>query len=546
MRSRASPRSPAPPTAGDLLDSWKEIARYLNRDVRTIQRWERTKGLPVHRLPGGDKPAVYALRHEVDAWRLRERDIHPIPAAGASRVPERAEVPSVAVLPFANLSDDKANEYFSDGLADEILTALTRLEGVRVTARTSSFALRDARLDVREIGARLGVKAVLEGSVQRAGGRLRISAQLVDAGTGFHLWGEHFDRQAEDVFAVQDEISQAIAGALQARLVPRTRARPTQNLEAYNEWLKGRYFQQYEDAGSYRKARSCFECAIALDPSFPHPYLGLAGLFRAETHLGSLRPRDAAAREIPAIARALELDDSIGEAHALSGAYRAWMDFDWKGAEAHFARALALTPAAVEVHVLRALNVLVPTGRLDEAEAELTRAIGLDPLSPLLYCDYGQVLIWARHFTRAEAVIEAAAQLRPEYPLGQWYRGVALVFQGRLEEGLPWMQQAHRKLGPSPGMMGSIGMVLARLGRAHEARSILAELQQAQAARYVTPIASAWIHLGLGEIDAAFEWLGRAVEERDPHILALPSKPVYDPLRSDPRFTDLLRKMRLA
>jgi TolB-like protein len=226
--SAPSPASLGPSRPGasgneDVLDSWKQIAAYLHRDVRTIQRWERTRGLPVHRWPGGEKPAVYALRTEIDAWRRSdsERDVRAT-AGTRQRLPHAITFPdqSVAVLPFANLSADPENEYFSDGLADEIITALTRIPGLRVTARTSSFAFRGRALDVREIGSRLGVRAVLEGSVQRSEGRVRVSAQLVNVGDGFHLWSERYDRDLADVFAIQDEISRAIAAALRVRLAP--------------------------------------------------------------------------------------------------------------------------------------------------------------------------------------------------------------------------------------------------------------------------------------------------------------------------------------
>jgi TolB-like protein len=204
--------------SSETLDSWKSIAEFLHRDVRTVMRWEHMRGLPVHRWPGGGKPGVYALRSELDDWRKttpraqRATEEDAGPQTGA---------PAVAVLPFANLSGDRENEYFSDGLADEVITLLSRIPGLRVTARTSSFAFRETFRDVREIGSQLGVGAILEGSVQRSAGRCRVSAQLVDAKNGFHLWSDQYDRDIADVFAVQDEIAQAIARSLEVRLEPR-------------------------------------------------------------------------------------------------------------------------------------------------------------------------------------------------------------------------------------------------------------------------------------------------------------------------------------
>jgi TolB-like protein/Flp pilus assembly protein TadD len=532
-----------PVVPGDILDSWKAIAAHLHRDARTVLRWERARGLPVHRVPGGGKAGVYALKSELDAWWKGSRS--PVvreAQAGAAR----RRSPSIAVLPFANLSSEKENEYFGDGLADGIITALTRVHGLRVTARTSSFAFRGHEGDVREIGRKLGVLTLLEGSVQRAGSLVRVSAQLVDVANGFHLWSEQYDRKASDTFAIQDEISHSIADALELRLAPVSGRGRTTNMEAYNLWLKGRYHQQYENVEALEKCRACFEGAVAADPAFPQPYLGLAELCWTRANFGAARPKDMAAQGWSAIAKAQDLDASMGEAYALNGAYRAWMDFDWKGAEASFERARLLTPASQAVHSLRAITFLVPTGRLAEAEQETERALELDPLSPRAHTHAAKVLLWARQFDRAHARIDAALELRPDYAMARWFGGAAFWFQGRREEAVQLWQTAMRTIGPNPVMMGAIGMGLGYLGRHAEARSILTELEATARARYVTMVAVAQAHLGLGETEAVFEWLGRAIEERDPHILDLPCKPLWDGLRSDPRFTELLRRMRLA
>jgi len=530
--------------ASDTLDSWKAIAAHFDRDVRTVMRWERVRGLPVHRVPGGGKPGVYALRSELDGWWQSSRARRAEVAEEAAPPPE----PAVAVLPFANLSGDKDNEYFGDGLADGIITLLTRIPRLRVTARTSSFAFRDKFRDVREIGARLGVSALLEGSVQRSGGRVRVSAQLVEARNGFHLWSDSYDREAADVFGVQDAIAHAIAGALEVRLEPSPAVRARANLEAHGCWLKGRhhYYQLYESVEALAKSRSCLERAISLDPLFPRPYASLAELLRHASVAGLVPFREAIARGRAALERTFELDDSMGEAHALSGAFRAWADFDWAGAAVDFDRALGLAPASSHVHTLRVAYHLVPTGRLQQAEEEMERAVESDPVSPLAYIELGKVLLWARRFDRARAKLEAAFDLRPDYPLAAWYRGVGLYFQGRVEEALTLWQQVLGKVGANPGMIGAIGMALGCLGRRAEARAALDELTVAERQGVTPRISRAQIHLGLGETDAVFEWLDRAVEERDPGILDLPCKPIWDVVRPDPRFTALLGKMRLV
>ena len=532
-----------PVISSDSLDSWKAIAAYLKRDERTVLRWERDRGLPVHRIPGGGKPGVYALKSELDSW-WKDAGTHP-PDAREKAV-RRPRTPSVAVLPFVNLSAEKENEYFSDGLADEIITELTRIHGLRVTARTSSFAFRDRNLDVREIGKALGVSTLLEGSVQRTGSRVRISAQLVGTGDGFHLWSECYDRDIADVFAIQDEISRAIAAALEVRLSASRTGRPTSNPEAYNFWLKGRYYLQYETVEALAKCKACLDRAIELDSQFPQPYVALAELYRAAAHFGTVRPRDALSHGEAAIRRALELDSTLGEAHAMCGAYRAWMHFDWKGAEFEFDRALELAPGSEPVHRMRATHYLVPTNQLREAEDEMARAVESDPLSPLACIELGKVLLWERQFDRAQAIMKAAFDLRPDYALAVWYRGAALYFQGRIEEAVSDWQSSLAKIGPNLPMRCAIGMGLGQLGRSMEARAVLTEVEDAGRSHFLTPVGLAQIHLGLGEIDAVFHWLHRAVEDRDVHILVLPCKPIWDGIREDSRFVALLHEMRLA
>ena len=284
--------------AMDVLDSWKEIAEHLGRDVRTAMRWERSRGLPVHRLPGGRKSAVYALRSELEQWRgqAEKRDAEGNGAVAAGR-------PSVAVLPFASLSADKENEYFSDGLADEIINYLAGVHGLRVTARTSSFAFRGKEEDVRGIGAKLGVESLLEASVQRAGGRIRVSAQLVSCRDGCHLWCERYDRELTDIFDVQEQIAVAIAAALKLTVAPRaTLGKKPPNLEAYQLWLKGRHHQlskrsvqEVVQAGEY------FAQAAALDDEFAAAHLAVGQHLLNLAVLGCVAPNTALERGRPEI-----------------------------------------------------------------------------------------------------------------------------------------------------------------------------------------------------------------------------------------------------
>ena len=349
----------------------------------------------------------------------------------------------------------------------------------------------------------------------------------------------------EDVFSIQDEISRAISGALEVHLAPLPASRRTTSQDAYHYWLKGRYYHRYEDMEGIARCRASYEQAIALDPSFPQPYLGLAELYRGLSDYGIVRPKDVGARGWAAIRKAFELDDSLGEAYALSGAYRAWQDFNWRGAEEDFRRAAVLNPAAVEAHWLYAMMCLLPLRRLEEAVREMERAIELDPLSPLMHSLFAWLLAFNRDFDRSLAETETALALDPGYATAYAMRGAALYHSGRIEEGAAAWQHAAEKMERAPTVIGALGYGLARLGHRAEAQGILAELDAAESKCYVTPISRAWVYLGLGDFDAAFDWLEQAVEERDPHILHFPSKQIYDPLRKEPRFNALLREMHL-
>jgi TolB-like protein len=308
----------SPTVPGERLESWKEIGSYLNRDVRTVQRWEQTKGLPVRRLPGGDMARVYALRSELNAW-WSSRGIHLQEAAH-----EPAPLPSIAVLPFANLSADKGNEYFSDGLADDIIDALTKVPGLRVIARTSAFAFRGKDVSVSEIGAQLKVATILEGSVRKAGSRIRVSAQLIKTADQSHLWSEHYDREMTDVFAIQDEISQAIVEKLSVRLAedrPLIK-RHTENVEAYNLFLRGRHCIFRLTPESLAKGKEYLEQAIALDANYALPYTGMAEYYWASAFWGFMLGSEAIPRAKAAALAALKLDDTLAEAHAQLGVPR--------------------------------------------------------------------------------------------------------------------------------------------------------------------------------------------------------------------------------
>ena len=335
-RVASAPDSGVSP-ADDVLDSWKQIAGYLRRDVRTVIRWEATRGMPVHRLPGGARRAVYARKSELEAWRAEAQD----PAESAVAAPR----PSVAVLPFLNLTPDRDNEYFADGLADEILTLLANVPGLRVTARTSSFAFRGREEDAREIGKRLGVSAVLEGTLRKAGDRIRVTVQLISTRDGYHLWAEQYDRSADDVFAIQDEIAEGVVKNLKVRLQGRAVALPARHhlppREAFHLYLKGKHFFTLRGAGKMQRAIECFEKAVSIDPDYAAAHLGVADVFAALGLWGMLPPASAFARVKAAASRALAIDKSLAAAHVVLGSALLLADWDWGRARGHFERAEA-------------------------------------------------------------------------------------------------------------------------------------------------------------------------------------------------------------
>jgi serine/threonine-protein kinase len=516
----------------------------LNFDIRTIQRWERTRGLPVRRLPGGARPGVYAVKSELDAWR-RSRGIHLASAEKAGMVGS-ARPASIAVLPFLNLAGEKQDQYFADGLADEIITALSRLPGLRVTARTSSFAFREKEQDICEIGRRLKAGAVLEGSFRRSGSRIRVTAQLVDTSDGYHLWGERFDRELSDVFAIQDDITRAVVDALRVRLahpVPPLRP-PTGNPDAYHLWLKGRYHTLRQTPNEIFHSRDLFGKAIALDPDFARAHLGLAESWWEGAVLGLDRPREAVAIGRKSVLKALEIDDSLGEAHAMLGVYLGVHDFDWEDAEGAFRRGLDLSPASPQVRTRYAAWLLEPKLRLDEARAELESALEFDPLSPVIHACLGHELIFRRDFQLASRELQLAIELDPCYWMAHLMLAGSFAFQGRFDESLAICEKVREAIGSNPMLIGSAALLRAIMGDRQGAEEIRRRLIESDG--YVYKLALAWVHMGLGETEPCLDWLEKAVEEREPLIVELQPKPLYDAFRLHPRFQALLSTMHLT
>jgi len=458
--------------------------------------------------------------------------------------------PSIAVLPFVNMSGDKEQEYFSDGLAEEIINALAKIPGLKIPARTSSFFFRSKECDVREIGSKLNVMHVLEGSVRKLGNRIRVTAQLINAADGYHLWSERYDREIEDVFAIQDEICQAIVENLRVKLSAGQSAprRQTENLEAYNLFLKGRYYLSKFTPENFEKSKKYFEQAVSADPHYVMAWHGLAEFFFEMGVLGYMQTKEAFERSIHAIRKVLELDETMPEAHALMGALQS-SRYDWKGAEREFNRALALDSRSEKgwawLWIYYSIWYLLPLKRYEETLATLQKGIDLDPLSPffqwLLAFFYYLTRQWDRALDQCRNVLE----IDSNYYLAYQYLGFTYLERDMLDEGTRHCELAARAVGKSPWALVFPAIAYARTGRIEESKRLLGELKQLAAKTPVSPSAFSWIHCSLGEIDKALDWFERSVDDHDGLITISYAFPIYDPLRTHSRYHALLRKMNL-
>ena len=446
------------------------------------------------------------------------------------------EIPSIAVLPFADLSPNGDQEYFCDGLAEELIDTLARLDGIRVVARTSAFQFRGKGHDLREVGAALRVKTVLEGSVRKAGARLRINAQLIDVKDGSHLWSERYDRDLDDVFVLQDEIARSVVDRLRVKLLGDATGplvtRPTDSLEAYACYMQGRHhrFTRY----NMQRAVRCFEEAVRHDPGYAAAWAGIADSALAAGAFLLLPPAHAAEQARSAVERALALDDGLAEAHGAQGRIRCWYDWDWAGAARSFQRAIALNPSSVDVYATYAAH-LGRVGRLHEAQTQIAKAHDVDPLSAHTSHQAGYAFLVNRRFDAAIAAFQEALDLEPDSSIAPWFLCLSLQAQGRHHDILTQLRQASPAAARQPFHLGLCGMALGLTGAADEAEAVCTELEARARDEYVSSFALALIAAGLGEHDRCLDHLDRAHAERSPALVYL-QMPVFDPIRSHPRF----------
>jgi serine/threonine protein kinase/tetratricopeptide (TPR) repeat protein len=475
----------------------------------------------------------------------RVRPIEPGPAHWRSQ-----EVPSVAVLPFSDMSPAKDQEWFCDGMTEELINALTQISGLRVAARTSAFQFKGQARDVRLIGDMLNVATVLDGSVRKDGNRVRITVDLIGSADGYQLWSHRFDRRLEDVFAVQDEISRAVVVMLKVKLasdksvaaaVPRSR-----DLDAYELYLEGRYHWNKRTEEELKKSVRCFERAVDRDPGYAQAHVGMADAYVTLGTYGAMPPDDVMPRAKRALETAFEIDAGLAEAYTCRGCIRAVYDWSWSDAERDFRRAIDLKPSYPTAHHWYAINHLVPVGRFDEATEELRRALELDPLSLAIKTSVGIKSYFAARWDDAVRDLSKTIDLDESFGIARFFLGATYTEQARYAEALGELEAAIRFSGRNPEILATLGYLHGVSGDISSARTVLDELMRLADGRYVSPARLAQVHAGLGQRAEALDRLEEAHAERAADLAWLGVRPVFAGLRDEPRFIALLTQMGLT
>ena len=541
------PDAPAEDTI-DRLDSWKEIAAYLRRDVRTVQRWEARNHLPVHRHspePAKGSP-VHAFRSELEQW-LHTPARHADDAGAAAGAPTAARL---LVLPFANLTGDPDQEYLSDAFTDETITALAAVpcDELAVIARTTAMHYKGTRQDVGAIGRRVAADYVVEGAMCRDAGGAAVNVQLIRVADQAHIWARRFTMSTDDVVRLPQTIGGQICGQLgvQADLCEdanRRVRRATNDLEAHTLYRRGRYHCAQATPEGFAAATECFERAIACDHDFALAYDALAEMYWYLGFFGLAPAAAVTARGLFYAMRALEIDDTLAETHALVGLYRKEFDFNWPEVKRQMDRALQLNPRSPIVKMRWAMGWLLPEGRLQEAIVAIEAALETDPLSVLVRGWYGCMLWLDRQYDRAVEQGRLMVEIAPAHHVGHAQLCLYLRDRGDLDEAVEAGRRAMELSGGSRLVAGWLGLALGQAGRLAEARTLLDQLRTAPSGVYVPPTSLAWTHLGLGEVDEALAWMKRAVGGGDHMIVPVRHYPFLDGLRTDPRYVEILEKM---
>jgi TolB-like protein/Tfp pilus assembly protein PilF len=462
---------------------------------------------------------------------------------------QSAELPakSIAVLPFDNLSRDPDNAYFAEGVQDEILVRLSKIADLKVISRTSTQKYKSAPDNLREIARQLGVANILEGSVQKSANQVRVNVQLINALSDAHLWAEIYDRKLTDIFAVESDIATTIADTLQAKLTGSEKraiaAQPTENSEAHEFYLKGRYFWNKRTANDLKTAISYFQQAIDKDPNYALAYAGLADSYGLLPDFGAGSPQESFPPARTAATKAIKLDDTLAEAHTSLAHVLSLYDLDFDGSTREFRRAIELNPNYATAHHWLGVGPLVQSGRFDDAIAECKRAVELDPLSLINNADLGSTYSWARRYDEAIEQLRKTLEMDPGFYYAHWVLGLAFEAKGALDAAIEEYQKA-RALNDDPQVLALLGHAYAASGNKTEAVKILEQLKELSKQRYVSAYSLAIVYLGLGDKEEALRWLEKSYQDRAGYdIGTIKVDPFLDPLRGDPRFEALVEKI---
>ena len=453
---------------------------------------------------------------------------------------------SIAVLPFENLSEEKSNAYFADGIQDEILTRLSKIADLKVISRTSTQRYKNTSQKLSEIAHQLGVANLLEGSVQKINDQVRVNVQLITAANDTHLWAETYDRKLTDIFVVESDIATTIAKTLQARLTGAEKTaiakRPTANREVYELYLKGRFFWNKRTAADLRKAIEYFNQALDKDPSYAPAYAGLTDAYLILSQYGAASPADSFPQAIAAAKKAIELDDTLAEAHTSLACSLAYYDFDFEQSVKEFERAIQLNPNYATAHHWLSNGVLSALGQFERAIAEGKRAVELDPLSLVINTDLGQDFFYARRYDEAIAQLRKTIEMDPRFYFAHWVLGTTLQLKGQLSEAVAEYGKAV-ELNDDPSVLALLGQAYARAGQRDEAQKILVRLNEEAKSRYVQAYSFALMYLALGDKERAIDEMERAYRERDANVAQIKTDPMLDDLRGNQRFEALVNQI---
>ncbi len=457
---------------------------------------------------------------------------------------------SIAVLPFENRSEDKANAYFAEGVQDEILTRLSKIADLKVTSRTSTQHYKSAPKNLAEIAKQLGVAHILEGSVQKSGDAVRVNVQLIKAANDSQVWAETFDRKLTDIFSVESDVAKAIADQLRAHITRQEEqviaAKPTKNIEAYDAYLRGRYFWNKRTSDGIKHAIEHFQQSIERDPNFALGYVGLADSYTGLTFYNFAAPHETMPKAKESAIKALTLDDTLAEAHASLAHILTNYDWNWSAAEKEFKRSIELKPDYATAHQWYAIHYLTAMGRLEEAVHEMKKALELEPASLVMNTFMGATLYYAGRYDEAIDQCRRTIQMDPNFAAAHWHLGLAYEQKQLLDAATEEFKKAISLSGGSPLMKAALGRAYAESQNNHEANEMLNELNELAKQHYVSAYEVATIYVALSDNEQAFQLLEQAYGEHSFHLVNLNVSPQFKSVRSDPRFQDLVQRIGLS